>query len=61
MNPVRGVIGEEWVRTFGLVECQILGHIAAQFAHGGVALQIAGFLLETAPEPLDEDIHQRPA
>ncbi len=49
------------MRTLCVVEHEVLRQTQCQLAHAGIPLQIEVFILEAPPEPLDEDIVQRPA
>ena len=56
IDNIRRFVCQGLVRTLAVVEGEVLGQTKQQLAHRSVALQIHVFMLDAAPQPLDEDV-----
>ena len=48
------------MRPFSVVKCKVVGQPQSQLTYVGISFEIDVLMLEAAPEPLHEDVVQRP-
>ena len=60
MHRIRRAVAQPLVRPLAVVEDEVVGQPEQQFRQAGVAAQVDVFVLDRAPQPLDENVVQRP-